>query len=87
MISEFLTLIELSNPKLIDVNRAIKSVINLNRNKKEIYKLLRNEYKAEMTIYKKKRAALNNLQRFIIEIITHINLIVIIDLEIIYKTL
>ncbi len=40
-----------------------------------------------MIIYKKKRAVLNNLQRFIIKIITRINLIFIINLEIIYKTL
>ena len=40
-----------------------------------------------MIIYKKKRAVLNNLQRFIIKIITRINLIFIINLEIIYKIL
>ncbi len=40
-----------------------------------------------MIIYKKKRVALNNLQRFITEIITYINLAFIIDLKIIYKTL
>ncbi len=40
-----------------------------------------------MTIYKKKRAVLNNLRRFIIETITRMNLIFIINLEIIYKIL
>ena len=40
-----------------------------------------------MIIYKKKRAALNNLQRFIIKIIIYMNLIFIINLKIIYKIL
>ncbi len=40
-----------------------------------------------MTIYKKKCAALNNLQRFITKTITYTNLVFIIDLKIVYKTL
>ncbi len=40
-----------------------------------------------MIIYKKKRAVLNNLRKFITEIITYINLIFIINLKIIYKIL
>ncbi len=80
-------LVKSLNLKLTDINRTIKFVISLNQDKREIYKLLRDEYRAEITIYKKKRAALNNLRRFIIETIIHTNLIFIIDLEIIYKIL
>ncbi len=39
-----------------------------------------------MIIYKKKYVILNNLQKFIIKIITYINLVFIINLKIIYKT-
>jgi len=75
------------NPKTTDVNRAIKSVSSLNRDEREMYKLLRDEYRAEMAIYEKKRAALNDLQRFITETITRTNLAFIIGLETVYEIL
>ncbi len=78
-------LLEPSDPESKDVNNTATSVINLNRDEREIYGLLRDEYRVKQAKYEKKRAALNNLRRFITEIITRMNLAFIIDLEIVYE--
>ena len=46
-----------------------------------MYKLLWEEYKNKLSDYKEKRAALSDLQKFIMKIISRSNLVFIIDLD------
>ncbi len=76
-----------SDPTPRDVNPTAISVTELNRDQIKMYKLLREEYKNKLSDYKEKRAALSDLQKFIMETISRSNLAFIIGLDTVYDVL
>jgi hypothetical protein len=81
------SLLDPIKPKASDVNAAATSVIALTPQEQSTFKLLHDEYRTELIIYERKRAALRDIKNYILTTIARQNLSFVIDQQTPYQML